>query len=81
MDFEIASVIAEQRATAYADYSPDGGMPEHWHHIDRRGMGGTRDLTSLRTMGVSASLHNRIHGEGDHVLEELHARPSFTNLW
>ena len=74
--------LATQRAAAYADYSPDGGMPEHWHHIDRRGMGGRRaSLATLRTMGVSAALHHRIHTEGDGVLDELSKRPAFAELW
>lgn len=74
-------LIAAQRAEAYADYSPDGGLPEHWHHIDRRGMGGTRKLSNLRTMGVSATLHHRIHNEGDSVLEQYSARPTLADLW
>ncbi len=74
--------IARQRAQAYADFSPDGGLPEHWHHIDRRGMGGRRaSLAPLRTMGVSAVLHQRIHTEGDHVLDALPVRPSLAELW
>ena len=75
------NVVALQRAAAWADYSPDGGLPEHWHHVDRRGMGGRANLAPLRSMGVSAALHQRIHTEGDHVLEELPWRPSFQELW
>lgn len=79
---EESAIIAAQRAAAYADYSPDGGLPEHWHHIDRRGMGGRGEsLTSLRTMGVSAQLHHRIHAEGDSVLDDLPARPAFSDLF
>jgi hypothetical protein len=79
---EEQAAIAQQRAAAYADYSPDGGLPEHWHHIDRKGMGGRREsLTSLRTMGVSARLHYRIHAEGDSVLDDLPARPAFSDLF
>jgi hypothetical protein len=75
------AIIAQQRAAAYADFSPDGGLPENWHHIDRRGMGGRGEsLTSLRTMGVSARLHHRIHAEGDSVLDDLPARPAFSDL-
>ena len=82
MDPQVDGEIAQQRAAAYADYSPDGGLPEHWHHIDRRGMGGRpTSLASLRSMGVSAALHQRIHTEGDQVLDELPARPSFDELW
>ena len=74
--------LARQRAAAYADYSPDGGLPEHWHHIDRRGMGGRPiSLATLRTMGVSAALHRRIHSEGDRVLAQLPRRASFDELW
>lgn len=74
--------LARQRAQAYADFSPDGGLPEHWHHVDRRGMGGRpTSLASLRTMGVSAALHQRIHTEGNHVLDELPQRPAFEDLW
>jgi hypothetical protein len=51
--------------------------------IDRRGMGGRSDesLMALRTMGVSAELHARIHTEGDHVLDELPQRPALEDLW
>lgn len=74
--------IARQRRRAYADFSPDGGMPQHWHHVQRRGMGGRPEsLASLETMGVSAELHNRIHAEGDHVLDEVEERPAFAGLW
>ena len=76
------AIIAQQRAVAYADYSPDGELPEHWHHIDRKGMGGRGEsLTSLRTMGVSARLHHRVHAEGDSVLDDLPARPAFFDLF
>jgi hypothetical protein len=79
---EESAIIAQQRAAAYADFSPDGGLPENWHHIDRRGMGGRGEsLTSLRTMGVSAQLHHRIHAEGDSVLDDLPARPAFSDLF
>ena len=45
-------------------------------------MGGRpTSLASLRSMGVSAALHQRIHTEGDQVLDELPARPSFDELW
>ena len=78
---EITETVAKQRAEAYADYSPDGGLPEHWHHIDRKGMGGRpTSLGILRTMGVSAALHQRIHNEGDHVLDTLPTRPPFADL-
>lgn len=79
MDSENA--IAMQIAESLADYSPDGGLPEHWHHIDRRGMGGRARLEDLRTMGVSASLHQRIHTEGNSVLESMPVRPSFADMW
>ena len=73
----------QQRAAALADFSPDGGLPEHLHHIDRRGMGGRSDasLAGLRTMGVSAHLHSRIHTEGDRVLADLPQRPALEDLW
>lgn len=75
-------IEAEQRAEAYADFSPDGGMPEDWHHVDRRGMGGRpTSMGTLRTMGVSAVLHNLIHTQGDHVLEQFSARPTLSQLW
>ena len=76
-------VLVQQRATALADFSPDGRLPEHLHHIDRRGMGGRSDesLAALRTMGVSAELHARVHAEGDHVLDELPQRPALEDLW
>ena len=79
----ICSTMVQQRATALADFSPDGGLPEHLHHIDRRGMGGRSDesLVGLRTMGVSAQLHVRIHTEGDHVLDDLPQRPALEDLW
>jgi hypothetical protein len=82
LTIEEQAVIAQQRAAAYADFSPDGGLPEHWHHIDRQGMGGRRgSLIDLRTMGVSARLHHRIHTEGDSVLDDLPARPAFSDLF
>ena len=79
----ICSTVVQQRAAALADFSPDGGLPEHLHHIDRRGMGGRSDesLMALRTMGVSAELHARIHTEGDHVLDDLPQRPTLEDLW
>jgi hypothetical protein len=75
--------LVQKRAAALADFSPDGGLPEHLHHIDRRGMGGRSQdsLTRLRTMGVSAQLHARIHTEGDHVLDDLPQRPALEDLW
>jgi hypothetical protein len=78
-----AHALVQQRAAALADFSPDGGLPEHLHHIDRRGMGGRSDesLMTLRTMGVSAELHARIHAEGDHVLADLPQRLAFDELW
>lgn len=77
------NTIIQQHAAALADFSPDGGLPEHLHHIDRRGMGGRSDdgLARLRTMGVSAELHGRIHAQGDHVLDELPQRPALEDLW
>jgi len=79
----ICSTMVQQRAAALADFSPDGGLPEHVHHIDRRGMGGRsqNSLAGLRTMGVSAQLHARIHTEGDHVLDELPQRHTLEDLW
>ena len=78
-----AHTLVQQRAAAVADFSPDGGLPEHLHHIDRRGMGGRSQgsLVGLRTMGVSAQLHVRIHTEGDHVLDDLPQRPTLEMLW
>lgn len=79
----ICSTMVQQRSAALADFSPDGGLPEHLHHIDRRGMGGRSQdsLTRLRTMGVSAQLHARTHAEGDHVLDDLPQRPTLEDLW
>lgn len=77
------NTIVQSRAIALADFSPDGKLPEHLHHIDRRGMGGRSDesLARLRTMGVSAELHARIHAQGDHVLDDLSQRPTLNDLW
>ena len=46
-------------------------------------MGGRSDesLMALRTMGVSAQLHARIHTEGDHVLDDLPRRHTLEDLW
>lgn len=79
---EEKTALAAQRAKALADFSPDGGLPEHLHHIERRGMGGRRgSLVGLETIGVSARLHARIHNEGDSVLNSLVAQPSFQSLF
>lgn len=79
----VARTLARQRRQAYAHPSPDGGMPEHWHHVSRRGMGGRsgESLITLDTIGVSALLHHRIHAEGDRVLDEMPERPSFEELF
>jgi hypothetical protein len=79
---EEKATLAAQRARAMADFSPDGKMPEHMHHVKRRGMGGRRaSLVDLETIGVSAQLHARIHNEGDAVLGALPVRPTFQSLF
>ena len=79
---EDADLIARRRVDALSDYSPDGGLPEHKHHIVRRGLGGRPlSLATLPTMGVSAALHQRIHNEGDSVLDDLPERPTLASLW
>lgn len=72
---------ARQRALAFADFSPDGLLPEHLHHVDRIGMGGRKDASDLRTIGVSAQLHYRIHQEGDGVLGGLPERPALESIF
>lgn len=73
-----------RRAMALADYSPDGLMPEHEHHVVRRGMGGRSAASEklLPTIGVSARLHHRIHNRGESALEEcVDPRPSVADFW
>ncbi len=75
-------IILLRRSDALAHYSPDGGMPEHEHHIERKGMGGRpTSLSSLPTIGVSARLHQLIHSQGDSALDSLPPRRSLADLW
>jgi hypothetical protein len=74
--------ILLRRSDALARYSPDGGMPEHEHHIERKGMGGRpTSLATLPTIGVSARLHQLIHSQGDDALNSLPPRRSLADLW
>lgn len=73
--------VYQRRIDALSKFSPDGGLPEHEHHIERKGMGGRpTSLAELPTMGVSAKLHARIHTEGDGVLEEYDSLPSLLEV-
>ena len=73
--------VYQRRINALSGFSLDGGLPEHEHHVERRGMGGRpTSLAELPTIGVSAKLHARIHTEGDSILEEYDLLPSLLEV-
>ena len=55
IDVTSVHTLVQQRAAAVADFSPDGGLPEHLHHIDRRGMGGRSQVRSCQDVGLQRS--------------------------